>query len=217
MALVCAGSAAWIAAAVLIAARACGMVGAGRRSPACTARRSIEQKLRTGMPGRGATMLRTRRAFLEWLGLAVAVGATGLLPARAGAAEEPAFPVSPLTIETARGRYQFMVELAETPSTWRQGLQKRQHLAAYAGMLFNYHEPRVVSMWMKDTPISLDMLFIDTRGVVVQVTENTVPFSLASISSGGAVLAVLELNAGIAARLGIRPGDRVVHAIFAPH
>jgi uncharacterized membrane protein (UPF0127 family) len=153
----------------------------------------------------------SRRAVLKRAGFIIVACGTGV----ARAAEEPAFPVSPLTIETAQGRFQFLVEMAETPSTWRQGLQKREHLAADAGMLFNYRQPRVASMWMKDTPISLDMLFIDDRGIVVRVVNNTTPFSLDSIDSGGPVLAVLELNAGTAARLDIRPGARVIHAIFA--
>ena len=144
-------------------------------------------------------------------------GVALMLPTMMGwAAEEPAFPVSPLTIETARGRFQFMVEIAETPSTWRQGLQKRRQLAADAGMLFNFHQPRVASMWMKDTLIPLDMIFIDERGIVINIAENTEPLSLATISSDGPVLAVLEINAGTAARLGLRRGDRVFHAIFMP-
>lgn len=64
-----------------------------------------------------------------------------------------------------------MVEIAETPSTWRQGLQNRRQLAADAGMLFDYHQPRIASMWMKDTLISLDMIFIDERGIVTNVAE----------------------------------------------
>ncbi len=162
-------------------------------------------------------MTRSRRQFLRHLaGLSAAIASLPALGQPAGAAEEPAFPVSPLTIETQRGRFQFMVEIAETPSTWRQGLQKRRQLAADAGMLFDYHQPRVASMWMKDTLISLDMIFIDEHGVVVNIAQNTEPQSLATISSDGPVLAVLEVNAGTAARIGLRRGDRVYHAIFMP-
>lgn len=160
-------------------------------------------------------MTRSRRQFLRRLaGLSVAVACAPVFRMVAEAAEEPAFPVSPLTIETQRGRFQFMVEIAETPSTWRQGLQKRRQLAADAGMLFDYHQPRVVTMWMKDTLISLDMIFIDEHGVVTNIAQNTEPLSLATISSDGPVLAVLEVNAGTAARIGLRRGDRVYHAIF---
>ncbi|MBK8174047.1 MAG: DUF192 domain-containing protein [Rhodospirillales bacterium] len=108
-----------------------------------------------------------------------------------------------------------MVEMAETPSTWQQGLQKRPHLAVNAGMLFNFHQSRMATMWMKDTLIALDMLFIDDHGVVVNVAENTKPLSLDIISAEAPVLAVLEVNAGTVAQLGIRPGDHVYHAIFA--
>jgi len=158
-------------------------------------------------------MRRTRRLFLTHLA-GVLCAAAVLWGAQA--AEEPAFPVSPLTIETGRGRYQLMVEMAETPSTWRQGLQKRRQLAPDAGMLFNYQQPRAVTMWMKDTFISLDMIFIDERGLVVNIVENTQPMSLSTIPSEGPVLAVLELNAGTAAKLGLKRGDRIVHAIFVP-
>jgi uncharacterized membrane protein (UPF0127 family) len=131
------------------------------------------------------------------------------------AAKEPALPVTPVTIETGQGRFEFMVEIADTPPAWRQGLQQRRHLAADAGMLFNFREPRPVSMWMKDTLIPLDMIFIDERGAVVNVVENTVPLSTATIASKGPSLAVLEVNAGTAARLGVRPGDRVLHPMFS--
>jgi uncharacterized protein len=158
---------------------------------------------------------RTRRVFLGLL----LIGFTALGFALSGptpAAKEPALPVSPLTIETARGRFEFMVEVADKPSTWRLGLQRRRNLAADAGMLFNFREPRAISMWMKDTLIPLDMVFIDERGMVVNVAENTVPLSPATINSNGLVLAVLEVNAGTAARLGMHPGDRVLHPLFSP-
>jgi uncharacterized membrane protein (UPF0127 family) len=162
-------------------------------------------------------MSRTRRYVLRLLavGGVAAIGCATFGEA-AAAAEEPAFPVTPLTLETARGRFGFMVEMAETPSTWQQGLQRRRTLAADGGMLFNFRQPRMISMWMKDTLISLDMIFIDERGNVVNVAENTVPLSLTTISSDGPVLAVLEVNAGTAARLGVRRGDRVLHPLFSP-
>jgi uncharacterized membrane protein (UPF0127 family) len=81
-------------------------------------------------------------------------------------------------------------------------------------MLFDYQESRPVAMWMKNTHIPLDMLFIDAAGRVARVARDTEPFSLTPIPSGQPVRAVLELNAGTARRLGIRPGDRVRHPIF---
>ena len=163
-------------------------------------------------------MTYSRRSFLSVLTLIALALTLGQAPATVAvampqAAEEPAFPVSRLSVATQRGRFQFMVEVAETPSTWQQGLQRRQHLALDAGMLFDFQQPRPI--WMKDTLISLDMIFIDGHGVVVNVAENTVPLSLVAISANVPVLAVLEVNAGTAARLGIRPGDRVDHPIFA--
>jgi uncharacterized protein len=161
-------------------------------------------------------MARTRRCFIKLLVIGAAALGCGLSAGAPLASEEPAFPATPLTMETSRGRFEFMVEMAETPSTWRQGLQRRRQLAANAGMLFNFHQPRAISMWMKDTLIALDMIFIDERGAVVNIAENTVPLSSATISSHGPVLAVLEVNAGTAARLGVHPGDRVVHPLFSP-
>ncbi len=158
----------------------------------------------------------TRRAFLKLL--AIGCAAPGFARSSvAREADEPAFAVTPLTVETARGRFEFVVEVAETPSEWQQGLQRRRHLAADKGMLFNFHQPRVVSMWMKDTLIPLDMIFIDARGAIVNVVENTVPLSTATISSNGPALAVLEVNAGTAARLGVHPGDRVLHPMFSAY
>lgn len=160
--------------------------------------------------------MRTRRQVISRLGCGlVAAALTAGVAGRPARSAQPALPVSPLTIETARGRFQFTVELAETPPAWQQGLMKRQSLPADRGMLFNYHEPRLASMWMKDTLIPLDMIFIDSRGFVVQIAADTQPLSLQTISSTVPVLAVLELNAGAAAQIGLRPGDRVVHAIFA--
>ncbi len=135
--------------------------------------------------------------------------------AGAGASErEMEFPRSLLTIETAMGRFDFAVEVADTWARRVQGLQHRPSLAADAGMLFDYMESRPVAMWMKNTVVPLDMLFIDAQGRVARVAENTVPLSLTPIPSGESVRAVLELNAGTARRLGIRTGDRIRHPIF---
>ena len=90
----------------------------------------------------------------------------------------------------------------------------RRELAPDAGMLFDFKEVEPVAMWMKDTYLPLDMLFIARDGRIVHIAERTVPFSLATISSGEPVLAVLELNSGTASRLKIKPGDRVIHPIF---
>ena len=137
-----------------------------------------------------------------------------LLLAVPAAAQLQRFPTAELTIETAKDRHKFNVEVASTPAQWEQGLMFRQSLAPDAGMLFDFKAPSPISMWMKNTLIPLDMLFIDAQGRIINIAERTVPGSLAPVSAAGPARAVLELTAGTAFRLGIRPGDRVLHPIF---
>jgi uncharacterized membrane protein (UPF0127 family) len=125
---------------------------------------------------------------------------------RAGAAE-----LSRLTIDSGRGAQTFNVELATTPDQMQVGLMFRQNLAPDAGMLFVYPSEQQVAFWMKNTVIPLDMLFIAGDGKIRRIVERTIPLSTAVIPSVDEVRAVLEVNGGTAARLGIKPGD-VVHA-----
>jgi uncharacterized membrane protein (UPF0127 family) len=81
-------------------------------------------------------------------------------------------------------------------------------------MLFDFQAPQLVGMWMKNTPLSLDMLFIDAAGRIARIEARTRPFSTELISSGSEVLAVLEITGGRAAELGIAAGDRVAHRLF---
>lgn len=108
----------------------------------------------------------------------------------------------------------FAVEMARSADQLAQGLMYRQKLAADAGMLFDFGTPRPVSMWMKNTLIPLDMLFIAVDGRVTGIAQRAVPQSLAIIDSPGPVKAVLELNGGTAQRLGLKVGDRVLHPLF---
>ena len=124
------------------------------------------------------------------------------------------FPKAALTIVSASGSHQFTVELATTPDQMEQGLMFRQSLAADAGMLFDYRAPAMAAMWMKNTLIPLDMLFVDERGRVINIHERAVPGSLDPIAAAAPARAVIELNGGTAARLGIRSGDRVLFPIF---
>lgn len=120
------------------------------------------------------------------------------------------FPRASLTIATRGGAEpRFDVWLADTPSRQAQGLMFVASLDAGKGMLFVADEPRTMSMWMKNTLIPLDMVFIDVEGRIARIAANTRPHSLATVSSGEPVKAVLELAGGECARLGIRPGDRV--------
>ncbi len=121
------------------------------------------------------------------------------------------FERAELTIETVGGqRHRFEVELALSRAQHTQGLMYRRDLAADAGMLFLYERDGMHSMWMRNTLIPLDMLFITRDGRIVHIAQRTVPGSLDTISSAVPVKAVLEVNGGTAARLGLQPGDRVL-------
>lgn len=149
-------------------------------------------------------------------GLAVAIAAL-LLSVGAGLsmAQGLIFAKSGLAVQTAQnGRHDFQVELAVTPSQRAQGLMFRESLPPNAGMLFIYEQERPVAMWMKNTLVSLDMFFISPEGRIVRIAERTTPHSLETIDSRYPVKGVLELAAGTAARLGIAPGDRVLHPAF---
>ncbi len=131
-----------------------------------------------------------------------------------GGADLQQFATSELTIISATGPHRFKVELAETPPQMTQGLMFRTSLAPDAGMLFDYKQPTVATMWMRNTLIPLDMLFVDAQGHIVNIHERAVPQSLDIIAAAAPVRAVIELNGGTASRLGIEPGDRVVYPIF---
>lgn len=123
--------------------------------------------------------------------------------------------LQPLSIETGRGEVVcFRVELAADPAARRRGLMYRQQLPAHQGMLFDYKKPQAVQMWMKNTFIPLDMLFIGADGEIVHIVEHARPQSLEIIHSPRPARAVLEVNAGVVDRHDIRVGDRVRHAMF---
>ena len=125
------------------------------------------------------------------------------------------FPTGELTIESASGPHKFHVEIATTPAQIEQGLMFRRTLAPDAGMLFDFKTPSPVSMWMKNTFIPLDMLFIDAGGRIINIAERDRAAIARSRSPPPRRPAPCsKLNGGTAARLGIRPGDRVVFPIF---
>lgn len=125
------------------------------------------------------------------------------------------FEQEPLHIQTRDGRsYDFTVEIAETPEQLRQGLMFRKHLAKEKGMLFLPDKERFMVMWMKNTLIPLDMVFIDRNGIIVDIAASTVPESLTQISPPMPVFAVLEINAGLTKEYGIVPGDKILHRAF---
>jgi uncharacterized membrane protein (UPF0127 family) len=130
----------------------------------------------------------------------------------AAVAQEAA--LEPLEIVTSSGTHQFSVEVMRTDEQRARGLMHRRFMAQDRGMLFDFKREEPVAMWMKNTYLSLDMVFIDKSGKVVNVAENTEPLSERIVPSSGPVLAVLELNAGTARRIGLKPGDRLRHSLF---
>jgi uncharacterized protein len=151
----------------------------------------------------------TRRTVSQ---VAVAIAAN--LFAFSAEAQLQRFATSELTIVSATGPHRFTVEVAETPEQMEQGLMFRRTMAPDAGMLFDYKTPTVATMWMRNTLIPLDMLFVDAGGRIVNIHQRAVPQSLDVIAAAAPVRAVIELNGGTASRLGIEPGDQVVHPIF---
>ena len=130
------------------------------------------------------------------------------------AATAPA--IDDLVIDTASGPHHFTVEVMRGREDLERGLMFRRKLAAESGMLFDFGRVQPVSMWMKNTYLPLDMVFIAADGRVVSVKRDAEPLSEAIISSGGEVLGVLEINAGTAARIGVKAGDRVDDPMFKP-
>ena len=139
----------------------------------------------------------------------------------AGAGFTPAFAqtagqagTEPLQIVTGSGPHPFAVEVMRTDEQRARGLMFRRSMPADRGMLFDFKTEQPVMMWMKNTYIALDMVFISRSGVVVSVAENTEPLSERTIASGPPAYAVLEVNGGTAARIGLKAGDRVEHPLF---
>ena len=122
--------------------------------------------------------------------------------------------IQPLEIVTKTGVQVFSVEMATTEQEKTTGLMYRKELAEGKGMLFDFAPEQEVSMWMKNTYISLDMIFIRADGTILRVAESTEPMSTRIIPSRGLAKGVLEVIAGTAQKYGIAPGDRVAHPLF---
>ncbi|WP_234682851.1 DUF192 domain-containing protein [Bradyrhizobium monzae] len=144
-----------------------------------------------------------------WLVAVLVVAGFAVASAPAGAAS-----FQPLEIVTKNGVQVFSVEMATTDEEKQTGLMYRKELADGKGMLFDFNPEQEVSMWMKNTYVPLDMIFIRADGRILRIAENTEPLSTKIISSRGPARAVLEVVAGTAQKYGIRPGDRVGHPLF---
>jgi uncharacterized membrane protein (UPF0127 family) len=121
-----------------------------------------------------------------------------------------------LEIVTSTGRHVFQVEIADNDASRERGLMDRRYMAADHGMLFEFTSDAPTAFWMKNTYIPLDMIFIAPSGVVTHIAANAEPLSERVIPSGGPCIAVLELNGGTAATIGLKVGDKIRHPFFKP-
>jgi uncharacterized protein len=143
----------------------------------------------------------------------VAVGGRNYI---AAPSTSPGFAKEIITIRTAKGKLQLNTEIAESIPQLTYGLMQRTSLADDAGMLFVYPKPQNAGMWMKNTLIPLDMLFIDEKGTITHIHANAQPGSTDTITASKPSRAVLELAGGAAQRLGIAVGDSVSFRVFQP-
>ena len=148
-----------------------------------------------------------------WMMLSLGAAIVVLVTLCANPAAQAA-SIQPLEIATKSGVRVFSVEMATTEEEKQTGLMWRKELADGKGMLFDFSPEQQISMWMKNTYISLDMIFIRADGRILRIAENTEPLSTKIISSGGLARGVLEVVAGTAQKYGIQPGDRVAHPLF---
>ena len=121
----------------------------------------------------------------------------------------PPLPVEKIVIDSRGGPRTFTVQIAADDASRTTGLMHRTRLAPGAGMLFDFKSPIMAAFWMKDTPLPLDMLFVRTDGTISTVAANAVPYSTAQIVSAEPVRVVIEINSGLAKKLGITPGGKV--------
>ena len=132
----------------------------------------------------------------------------------AQAVPQQLLPLEELTVQTGAGSFRFEIEIADTPLERQIGLMNRKSMPLNHGMLFDFQRTRVIEMWMKNTFIPLDMVFVKADGIVTHIERNTTPHSLQIISSQQPASHVLELNAGIANQIGLKPGHKLNHPLF---
>ena len=162
---------------------------------------------------KGETMDFSRRILL-----AAALSAASLSSAcaQSGPVDAAGRALEPLSIVTASGEHKFMVEIADDEAERQRGLMYRPPLEDDRGMLFQFPAAREQSFWMKNTPSSLDIIYIDPQGRIVSIAAHATPYSETPLPSNGAANGVLELRAGRAEEIGAKPGDQVRHSFFRP-
>jgi uncharacterized membrane protein (UPF0127 family) len=164
-------------------------------------------------------MIRTLRAaaFVTFVALSACAQQateTAAAPSASGASIGPNAPTEVLTIETHQGPVRLNVEIADDDAERNRGLMYRDPLPDDRGMLFHFQQPEQASFWMRNTPSSLDIIFIGVDGRILNIADHTTPYSDAPVPATGLTRGVLEIRAGRAEELGLRPGDRVRHRIF---
>ena len=130
------------------------------------------------------------------------------------AAQDKPLPISTVVIDTEHGPHTFRVEVASDDASWQRGLMFRKRMAPDAGMLFDFHRPVMQYFWMKNTILPLDIIFIRQDGTISSIAPDAVPYSTTTIPSVEPVRAVIEINGGRAAALGIMPDEKVHNTIF---
>lgn len=158
-------------------------------------------------------MIRALMLSLALLLAAPAAPALAIDAAGGITSAQPQLTRIPLTLTTASGRHRYKVEVAATPRQQELGLMFRTRMGSAEGMIFPFAPPRPASFWMQNTILPLDLVFIGADGRVLNIAADAVPYSRAFIYSQGAAAAVLELNAGEAARIGLKAGDPVAYKL----
>ena len=158
-------------------------------------------------------------AFMWLCAIGICIGITLVASPSAGELKPDAgavFPVETLIAKTGSGEFKFTVEIVDEHAERARGLMFRETMLPTHGMLFIFDEMGPVFMWMKDTVLPLDMIFVKPNGLVARIEQDTTPHSLKVIGSGEPVTHVLELNAGMSRLIGLKPGDRLIHPFFDP-
>ena len=147
--------------------------------------------------------------------LAAAFAASLAVPAFAADPEPIDFgSTEKLVILSESGAKTFDIEVADTLKEQARGMMYRETVPPMTGMLFEFEEPKVATIWMKNTAVSLDIIFVRSNGKILKIEHSATPYTLRSASSEAPVAAVLELGAGQSLELGIKPGDRIAHEFF---
>ena len=169
------------------------------------------------MPSSRSLAARLRAPITAGLtALVLTTGVLGAIAPFASARAEAPLAQGRLEIRTAKASHGFSIEIVDTEEKRAEGLMFRTEMAADHGMLFDFRREQPVAFWMKNTYLPLDMIFVKADGRILSIAENTTPMSEALVPSRGAVRFVFEVVAGTSKRLGIAPGDRMIHPRMKP-